>query len=226
MPALLHLDASPRPDGASRRVSAEFATAWRAAHPDGTYTHRDLAGDPVPHIDAAQIAVMDRLETAGTRDLGAASAAARSPQETASWALTWELVEEVLAADVIVAGVPMHNFSVPSAFKAWFDRILIPPLVVDLETGTGPLAGKQVVIATARGGAYGPGTPRRSYDFQEPYLRAALGMVALADDLTFLHTELTKSAHVPRLAGFRPQARASLEQALEDARRQARRVTV
>ncbi|MCX4742501.1 FMN-dependent NADH-azoreductase [Streptomyces antibioticus] len=218
MPTLLHLDSSPRRDSVSRRLSAEFADAWRKAHPDGTYVHRDLAAEPVPHVDHAQIEVMHRLETEGTRDLAAARDAAKTAEEKESWAITWPLVEELLAADVILLGVPMYNFSVPSTFKAWFDRVLIAPLIADPATGEGPLSGKRVVVASARGGAYGPGTPREDCDHQEPYLKAALGMVGLAADLTFLHAEFTKSEHVPRLAGFKDTAAASYRTALDGAR--------
>ncbi|MFI7406490.1 FMN-dependent NADH-azoreductase [Streptomyces sp. NPDC049541] len=218
MPTLLHLDSSPRAGSVSRRISGEFAEAWRKADPEGTYVYRDLAADHVPHVDDAQIGVMHRLETEGVRDLAVARAAARTPEEKASWAVTWPLVEELLAADTILLGVPMYNFSVPSTFKAWFDRVLIGPLIADPATGQGPLSGKKVVVASARGGAYGPGTPRHDSDHQERYLKAALGMVGLATDLTFLHAELTKSAHVPRLARFQETAAASYQAALEAAR--------
>lgn len=218
MPTLLHLDSSPRRGSISRRISGEFAETWRKADPEATYVYRDLAASPVPHIDDAQIQVMHRLEAQGVRDLAAAREAAASPEEKASWAVTWPLVEELLAADTILLGVPMHNFSVSSTFKAWFDRVLIPPLIVDPVSGEGPLSGKRVVVASARGGAYGPGTPRHHCDHQEPYLRAALGMVGLASDLTFLHAELTKSAHVPRLAHLKDVAATSYEAALDGAR--------
>ncbi|MEU9408837.1 NAD(P)H-dependent oxidoreductase [Streptomyces sp. NPDC048281] len=220
MPTLLHLDSSPRVGSVSRRLSGEFAEAWRKANPEGSYIYRDLAVGPVPHVDNAQIEVMHRLEKEGVRDLTAARDVATTPEEQASWAVTWPLVEELLAADTILLGVPMYNFSVPSTFKAWFDRVLIAPLIADPATGEGPLSGKRVVVASARGGAYGPGTPRQDFDHQEPYLRAALGMVGLATDLTFLHAELTKSAHVPRLAQFQELAAASYEKALDGAHTQ------
>jgi FMN-dependent NADH-azoreductase len=218
MPALLHIDSSPRRGSISRQVSAEFANAWRTAEPDGAYVYRDLAAAPVPHIDDAQIEIMHRLEREGIRELDLARDAAASSAEQASWAVTWPLVEELLVADTIVLGVPMYNFSVPSTFKAWFDRMLIAPLIADPATGRGPLSGKKVVVASARGGAYGPGTPRHASDFQEPYLKAALGMIGLATDLTFLHAEMTKSAHVPRLAQFRHIAAESYQEALDGAR--------
>jgi FMN-dependent NADH-azoreductase len=218
MQTLLHLDCSPRDTSISRKVSREFTEAWRATRPDGRYLRRDLAADPVPHIDQYQVEVMNRLEAAGIRDLDVARDAPETPEEKASWGITWALVEELLAADTIVIGLPMYNFSVPSVFKAWFDRVIIPPLVVDPQTGTGPLAGRRVVVVTARGGGYGPGTPRAAFDFQEPYLRSALSMIALDGELLFLHSELTKSAHVPRLDQFRPAAAESLSHALAGAR--------
>ncbi|MER7840725.1 NAD(P)H-dependent oxidoreductase [Streptomyces sp. NPDC096040] len=218
MPTLLHLDSSPRANSVSRQISGEFAEAWRKANPEGTHVYRDLAADPVPHVDHPQIEVMHRLEKEGVRDLTAAREAATTPEEQASWAVTWPLIEELVAADTILLGVPMYNFSVPSTFKAWFDRVLIAPLIVDPATGEGPLSGKKVVVASARGGAYGPGTPRHDSDHQERYLKAALGMVGLATDLTFLHAEMTKSAHVPRLAQFQEMAAASYQKAMEGAR--------
>ncbi|WP_217143255.1 FMN-dependent NADH-azoreductase [Streptomyces sp. AC627_RSS907] len=223
MPTLLHIDSSPRPESVSREISREFALAWRSSSPEGTYVYRDLAADPVPHIDAPQIAVMHRLETEGIRDLETARNAALPGAEAHSWAVAWPLVEELLAADTIVLGVPMYNFSVPSTFKAWFDRVLIAPLIVDPQTGEGPLKGKKVVVASARGGAYGPGTPRHDCDHQERYLRSALGMIGLTDDLTFLHAEMTKSAHVPRLARFKEMATASHQTAMDGARELAAR---
>ena len=214
---LLHLDSSPRQGSVSRQVSGTFATAWRECHPNGAYTYRDLAAEPIPHADAAQIEVMTRLESAEVRDLETARTAA-TDAERASWAITWPLVEELLAADTVVIGAPMYNFAMPSAFKAWFDRVAIPPLIVDPATGTGPLSGRRVVVVTARGGAYGPGAPRAGFDFQQPYLQAAFSMLGLDDDLSFIHAELTKSAHVPRLAGFQEKAAASLAVAVEAAR--------
>ncbi|AZM56536.1 ACP phosphodiesterase [Streptomyces sp. WAC 01529] len=223
MPTLLHLDCSARPESVSRQISAEFAAAWRAAHPDGTYIYRDLTAPPTPHVDAAQIEVVTRIETAGTVDLDEARQAARTAAERRSWQLSWELIDEVLSCDVLLIGLPMYNFSVPSTFKAWFDRIAIPPLLVEAESGKGPLSGRRTVVATACGGVYGPGSPRHGDDFMEPYLRVALRMVGLADDLLFLHAEMTKSGYVPWLTSYRRNAIASLKQAVERAREVARR---
>ncbi|MFG2132185.1 FMN-dependent NADH-azoreductase [Streptomyces sp. NPDC048751] len=222
MPTLLHLDCSARPESVSRQISTEFAVAWRAAHPEGRHIHRDLAATPVRHVDAAQIEVVTRLETAGTADLDEARQAARTAKERESWRHSWELIDELLACDVLLIGLPMYNFSVPSTFKAWFDRVAIPPLIVDSQTGKGPLSGRRTVVATARGGSYGPGSPRHGDDFQEPYLRTAFRMVGLADELHFLHAEMTKSGFVPGLASYRKAAVGSLRLAVERAREIAR----
>jgi len=190
---LLHIDTSLRFEGSvSREVTAAFADAWRTAHPNGTYTRRDLAADPVPHVDQAALA---SREAAGDR-----------PFEE-------RLVAELLAADTVLIGAPMYNYGVPSSLKAWLDWVMVPGLFVDQGTGEGVLTGKRVVVVTARGGSYAPGTPRHAFDFQEPYLRAVLGMIGLDRDLEFVHAELTKAHTVPQLAPFRELAAASLEDA-------------
>jgi FMN-dependent NADH-azoreductase len=221
MSTLLHLDCSARPESVSAQITAEFAAAWRLAHPEGRRVHRNLAADPVPHVDRAHIETVTRLETTGTLDLREARRAARTLAERRSWGLSWKLIDELLAADVLLIGLPMYHFSVPSVFKAWLDRVAIPPLFVSPKTGRGPLSGTRVVVATARGATYGQDLPYE--DFQEPYVRAAFRAIGLADDLVFLHAEMTKAGHVPWLAPFRAAAVGSLKQAVEGARDAARR---
>jgi FMN-dependent NADH-azoreductase len=202
MAHLLHIDTSLRSEGSvSREVSGAFAEAWRSTRPDGGYTYRDLAVDPLPHVDPVALATR---EADGDRPL------------------EQRLIAEVKAADTVLLGVPMYNFSVPSSLKAWLDWIMVPQLFVDQQTGEGVLTGKRVVVVTARGGSYAPGTPRHGLDFQEPYLRAVLGMVGLDRDLEFVHAELTKAHVVPQLAQFREAAVASLE----DAHRVVRKLAI
>jgi FMN-dependent NADH-azoreductase len=190
---LLHIDTSLGAEkSVSREVTAAFAEEWRSVRPDGGYTYRDLAADPLPHFDPAALAAR---EGRGDRSFEAG------------------LIEELKAADTVLLGVPMYNFSVPSTLKAWLDWVMVPELFVDQETGEGVLSGKRTVVVTARGGSYAPGTPRHSFDFQEPYLRAVFGMVGLDRNLEFVHAELTKAHVVPQLAQFRELAVASLEDA-------------
>jgi FMN-dependent NADH-azoreductase len=193
MAHLLHIDTSLRFEGSvSREVSGAFAEAWRAARPDGAYTYRDLAADPLPHVDPAALATR---EADGDRPLER------------------RLIAEVKAADTVLLGVPMYNFGLPSTLKAWLDWIIVPELMADQQTGEGVLTGKRIVVVTARGGSYAPGTPRHSFDFQEPYLRAVFGMLGLDRDLEFVHAELTLAGVVPHMAQFRELAVSSLEDA-------------
>lgn len=182
---LLHLDSSLRTEGSrTRKLSAYYADAWRVANPGGSVTYRDLAADSVPHLDidaftANFLAASDRTPS---------QAAARSYAET--------LTSELLAADAIVIGLPLYNFSVPSSFKAWVDRIVVPGLTVG--EGGGLLGGRSVTFTTARGGGYGPGTPREGWDHREPWLRHALTTLGLTD-VTFIDTELTLARESPAM---------------------------
>ncbi|MBW4720735.1 FMN-dependent NADH-azoreductase [Saccharothrix obliqua] len=199
MTGLLHIDSSLRTEGSvSREVSAAFATAWREAHPDAPYTYRDLAAEPLPHVDGEVVAA--RADTSGRHRL------------------EQELVGELKAAETVLIGAPMYNFSVPSGLKAWLDWILVPELFANPETGVGVLTGKRVVVVTARGGSYAPGTPRADNDFQAPYLRLIFDQLGLRD-VEFVHTELTLAHTVPHLAQFRAQADASREESHQAVRR-------
>ena len=202
MPHLLHLDASIRTSGSvSRELSGAFAQHWRAAHPDAGYTYRDLAAHPVPHLDeASYVAATTPAEE-------------HTPAQRAGWAVSTTLIDEVAAADTVLLGVPMYNFSIPSTLKAWLDRIITPGTSYDAATGTGRLAGKRVVVAASRGGSYQPGTPRESFEFQERYLTKVLSSVGLHEDLTWVTAELTLANVVPALAQFKDVAAESLENA-------------
>lgn len=202
MPELLHIDASLRWSGSvSREVSAAFADHWRAAHPEGGYVYRDLARDPVPHLDEAT------FTAATTPD------SEHNTEQRAGWAISKQLIDELTTADVVLLGVPMYNFTIPSTLKAWLDRVITPSTSIDRETGFGPLAGKQVVVTSSRGGAYGPGTPRESFEFQERYLRAVLSGLGPDRNLTFINAEMTLATVVPALAQFKDLAAESLENA-------------
>jgi FMN-dependent NADH-azoreductase len=208
MPSLLHLDSSLAHQGStSRAVTAAFAEAWRRANPTGHYRYRDLAGASLlPHLDE-----LDRPVPAGQQ----------TPEQAARLALNEQLVAELLAADTVLIGAPMYNFTIPSTLKAWIDRVVSPRLYANPQTGEGPVSRKKVVIATARGGSYAPGSPRAPLDFQEPYLRGLFKLLGVERELHFLHTELTLAPVVPALAQFKPQGEASRARALAEAERLA-----
>ncbi|GAA3870178.1 FMN-dependent NADH-azoreductase [Streptomyces sedi] len=206
MAHLLHLDASARTDSFSRELGAAFVTRWRAARPEGTYTYRDLLAEPVAPIDEARVKLAARSSLDGVKDLATMDeAVAAAPELAGAWAATRPLVTQLLAADVLLVGTPMYNFTIPAALKAWIDQVTLRWL---------PLAGKSAVILSARGGAYGPGTPRQPFDFQEPYLRAYFSALGL-EDVEFVHTELTSAPVMPFLKPFRDAHEASRAAALE-----------
>jgi len=180
MSHLLHLDSSLRTEGSrSRRLSAYYADRWQARHPGGTVTYRDLAANPVPHLD--HVAFSARF----------AAPADHTPEQAVARALTEQLVDEVLAADTILIGMPLYNFGPPSTFKAWFDRI------VSART-SGKLGDKEFVIVTARGGGYQLGTPREGWDHREPWFRHAVTVLGVTD-VVFIDTELTLARESPMM---------------------------
>ena len=123
---------------------------------------------------------------------------ARTPEQVGATALQEELIAELAAADTLLLGAPMYNFNIPSALKAWIDHVVVFGRTV----GQGLFDGTRVVIASSRGGAYGPGTPRESFDYQERYLRAVLGLIGLTD-ITVAHAEMRAANDgEPSLAQF------------------------
>lgn len=201
--ALLHLDSSSSDHSVSRRLTALFADTWRALHGSAGYRYRDLVANPVPLVGPAFVNLGERVESRGVIPCAEVAALADGAEEQREWALTRPLVEELLAADTVLLGVPMYNFSVAASLKAWIDRVTFPGMFTDPNTSARLLHGTRVVVVSARGGGYGPGTPRESFNFQEPYLRAYLGNLGVADaDLHFVHAEWTRSGEVPALARF------------------------
>ena len=210
MTRLLHLDSSVSPAGESisRELTALFAKHCAAEE----YTYRDLAADPVPMIGSAYVALGQRLEREGLAPVHAVSSRLRSVAEQGEWDLTYPLITELLAADVVVIGAPMYNFSVPVTLKSWIDRINFPGALIEPETRKKLLQDTRFVVITTRGGGYGPGMPREGLDFQEPYLRGFLGTIGVTDP-AFVNAELTLATWVPHLKEYATLAEESLEAA-------------
>jgi FMN-dependent NADH-azoreductase len=197
MSHLLHIDSSVQGDlSVSRRLSARAAQRWLAVHPGGRVTYRDLARDPIPHLDAAT--GMARLVPAGQR----------TAEQEASFALSVELVDEIKRADTLILGLPLYNFGPPSTVKAWVDHIVAQGLSIDADTGAGMLAGTDFVVLASRGGGYGAGTPRAGWDHNETWLPHAVALTGLAP--RFITAELTMADANPAMAEFKPLAAASL----------------
>lgn len=111
-------------------------------------------------------------------------------------ALAERLVGELLEADDIVIGMPLYNFGVPSTVKAWFDRLVVPGLTVGEQGGL--LGGRTLTVTGARGGGYGPGSPREGWDHREPWLIHAFEQLGLTD-VRFIHAELTLARESPAM---------------------------
>ena len=213
MTSLLHLDSSANrcSESVSRQLTALFADTWRALHGSAGYRDRDLAADPVPPLDTAYCALGRRLERNGLPALSGVDAWVRDPAEQQAWALTRPLVSELLTADTVLIGAPMYNYSVSALLKAWIDRVGFPGVFTDPDTGDSLLRGTRLVVVTAQGGSYGPGSPHAAYDFQTPYLRAYFGRLGVAEeDMHVVSAELTMAGLVPHLADRLPQAAQSL----------------
>ena len=174
---LLQIDSSARAGSVTRRLTAQFTKQWKAKHPTGELIQRDLSTTTLPLItDDWRATQLDPSKL--------------SPSERGYLSTSDALIEEVQAADIIVIGVPMYNFSIPALLKAWIDQIVRIGKTVSYGSDGphGLLGNRKVVVITARGGAYEKGTPREKLDFQEPYLRHILGFVGLTD-VTFIHAE-------------------------------------
>ena len=174
---LLQIDSSARASSVTRRLTAKFTAEWQENHPDGKVIHRDLSVTTIPPITDDWSAVY--LEESKL-----------TPAQRSYLATSNKLIEELQAADTIVIGAPMYNFTIPSSLKAWIDQIVRRGKTFSYGPNgrKGLLEKKKVVIITARGGAYEKGAAGEAYDFQEPYLRHILGFVGLTD-VTFIHAE-------------------------------------
>ena len=198
MPTLLHLDSSADgPRSRSRAITRTFADAWRGIGADHTVVHRDLHADPVPHLADAAMHWPARLRPADA-----------SPP-AAALALQEELIAELLAADVLLVGAPMYNYSLPSALKAWVDHIHVPGLLAPFDQPTQPLAGRAAVVVTSRGASYDEGTPTADWDHGIPVLQLILGK-ALGMEVEVITTSLTLAETVPALADQLDRSRAEL----------------
>ncbi|HEY2847683.1 MAG TPA: FMN-dependent NADH-azoreductase [Pyrinomonadaceae bacterium] len=175
---LLHIDSSISGlNSVSRSLSADIVKAEEQHYPAIEVVYRDLASQPVAHLSAAHLAA-------------AQGAVPETPDMQRDIEESAKALDEFLAADVIVIGAPMYNFSVPSQLKAWIDRIAVAGKTFRY-TANGPegLAGdKKVIVASSRGGFYGPETPAASLDHQEGYLRAVFGFLGIKD-VTFIRAE-------------------------------------
>jgi FMN-dependent NADH-azoreductase len=204
LPTLLHIDSSPMLEtSVTRRLTVYFARRWQECVPDGRVLQRDLGRSPPPHPDARTLEAA--ALPAASRDAGQQAAAAQADR----------LLEELEAADIVLIGAPLYNFSVPSCLKAWFD--LVSRAGRTFRYGPhgheGLLRDKSVIVISARGGfCEFPPAQHPGEDLQEALIRNFFGFMGL-QDIRFIHAECqgidpaTAQAH-------EQQARASIDRML------------
>jgi FMN-dependent NADH-azoreductase len=176
---LLHIDSSILGEGsASRALTREIVDRFQAVRPDTKVTYLDLAAEELPHLSPRSLAKADERD------------AARDEQALAQF----------LAADVVVIGAPLYNFTIPSQLKAWIDRIAVAGKTFRYgPKGPEGLAGdKRVIVAIARGGIYPAGSPA---EFGESYLQHLFGFLGVRD-LTFVRAEGLKISPEHRAAAL------------------------
>ena len=166
---LLHIDSSILGQASvSRTLSADLVEVQRRAHPDIEVVYRDLAAKPLQHLSGAHLAAAQGATPAEGLDFEASLAA----------------LEEFLAADIIVIGAPMYNFTIPSQLKAWVDRVLVAGKTFRYgPTGVEGLLSnsKKVFIASSRGNVYAPGSPAAALEHHESYLLGVLSFIGLTN---------------------------------------------
>lgn len=162
---LLHLDSSILGDhSVSRQVSAAIVARLTAADPSLTVVYRDLAADPLPHATPASMPA-DHPLSGGKGD-----------------AASQQALDDFLAADIVVVGAPMYNFSVPTQLRAWIDRILVPGKTFAYGANgavEGLATGKRVIVALARGGSYADPSFAAVAEHAETYLRWVFGFIGV-----------------------------------------------
>jgi FMN-dependent NADH-azoreductase len=168
---LLHIDSSVLgAHSVSRQVSAAIVDRLQKATPDLQVTYRDLTATPLAHLSGSHLAAAQ----------GAVPEAVALQQDLAAGQT---VLEEFLAADIVVIGAPMYNFTIPSQLKAWIDRILVSGKTFKYSAqGVQGLAGnKRVIIAISRGGFYGAGTPSAAAEHLETYLHSVFSFIGIAN---------------------------------------------
>ncbi len=169
---ILHIDTSPLAGrSVSRKLTARVVDGLKAAHADSKVIERDLAINPLPHLDGLTIGAF--YTPPEKRDALLSEAVKLSDRA----------VDEVLSAEAIVIGAPMYNFAIPSSLKTWIDHIVRAGRTFQYGA-SGPVglvpSNKKVIVVSARGGIYSDG-PMKSLDYQETYLKSVLEFIGLTD---------------------------------------------
>lgn len=161
-------------DSFSIKLSDAVLEKITALYPDSEIKTRNLTENPLPHLEPVQFTAFNTPE------------AARTDEQREAVKASDAAIGELLDADIIVIGVPLYNFSIPSTLKAWIDHIARAGQTFSYAKGypEGLVTGKKVFLAIASGAIYSEG-PMKSFDFTEQYLRAVLGFLGMTDITAF-----------------------------------------
>ncbi|GLR68303.1 FMN-dependent NADH-azoreductase [Acidocella aquatica] len=186
MKQILMIDVSPRgKDSASRAVAETLVARLTVLYPSARLIRRDLAAEPLPHLDGITLRAITTRDPVEAEQL---QAAARQSDQ---------LTGELLDSDLLVIAAPMWNFGVPSALKAWIDLVVRPGRTFRYAAGEvlGLAKDKKAILVLASGGVFTEG-PWRPWDFVEPYLRQILGFIGIVD----VQTVRVEGMNIPELA--------------------------
>ena len=170
---LLHIDSSIlAANSVSRQLTKSIVTLWRTSHPGTVVDYLDLAVDGPSHLSADSLGFRMPANGADITDT-----------QRRENAISEDLVSRFLAADVVVVGAPLYNFTIPSQLKSWIDRIAqVGRTFTYTDKGPKGLAsGKTVVVASTRGGVYSTSEGGRAMEHQESYLQTMFGFMGITD---------------------------------------------
>jgi FMN-dependent NADH-azoreductase len=200
MTTILHIDSSILGGySVSRTLTAEMVAKQHALHPDARVIRRDLVVDAGMLLSDAHMTVFQGGEV-GNAALG---------QDLATGSA---YIDDLFAADIIVIGAPMYNFTIPTQLKGWIDRVCVAGRTFQYGANgpEGLVKGKKVYVASARGGVYTGDSPAAGLDHQETYLRGVLAFIGLTD-VTIIRAEglaLGEDAKAAAIAGAKTQIQA------------------
>ncbi|MDL9997613.1 FMN-dependent NADH-azoreductase [Variovorax sp. J22P240] len=206
---LLHVDSSVLgTNSVSRQLTAEVVAEWRKSHPNTTVEYLDLAVDTPNHFNADALGIKVGVQAEPTE-------AQRRENEVSE-----RLVSQFLAADVIVVGAPLYNFTVPTQLKAWIDRLAQAGRTFTY-TDKGPVGlatGKTLIVASTRGGIYSTSEGGQAMEHQESYLKVVFGFFGVTD-VRFVRAEGVAMGDAPKAAAI-GSARADIAAAIGQAANQ------
>ncbi|WP_225783169.1 FMN-dependent NADH-azoreductase [Xenophilus sp. Marseille-Q4582] len=207
---LLHVDSSVLgANSVSRLLTAETVAQWQASHPGTTVEYLDLAVDAPSHFDANALGIKIGQPAQPTE------------AQLRENAVSERLVSQFLAADVVVVGAPLYNFSIPSQLKAWIDRLAQAGRTFKYtdQGAVGLAGGKTVIVASSRGGVYSTSEGGQAAEHQESYLKVVFGFFGITD-VRFVRAEGLALGEAPKAAALE-SARADIRAVTAEAANQA-----